>query len=202
MSTDNIESADQGNAEALSSAALARRRILLKGVGKGTAVLAATVPIQTLAGQSLLTFDGKHQCSVSGMHSGVHSTTPSGTAVCGGYSPGWWGQSYKDGAPKHWPPGVNFNAPVTTVFQYFTRTNKDGSVPTLFQVMDPKDKTGQFSSTDEFHWISAWLNALSYSFNFPYSGEEVLRFYNQGPASSVYQDALTFFKDFMETHNF
>lgn len=201
MSTENIESAGQGKAEALSAAALARRRILLKGVGKGTAVLAASVPIQTLAGQSLLTFDGKHQCSVSGMHSGVHSATPSDTPVCGGYSPGWWGQSTPNGVPKHWPAGVNFNALVTSVFQYFTRTNEDGSVPTLFQVMDPKDKTGKFSNTDEFHWISAWLNALSHSFNFPYSADEVLIFYNQGPASSAYQDALTFFKDFMETHN-
>lgn len=201
MSIENIEPTVQGKAEVLSSAAVARRRILLKGVGKGTAVLAATVPIQTLAGQSLLTFDGKHQCSVSGMHSGVHSATPTDTAVCGGYSPGWYGQSNTDGTPKHWPSGVNYNAPVTSVFHNFRRTNDDGSTPTLFQVMDPKDKSGKFSNTDEFHWICAWLNALSHSFNFPYSGDEVLGFYNQGPASSAYQDALTFFKDFMETHN-
>lgn len=200
MSTENTESAGQGKAEALSAAALARRRILLKGVGKGTAVLAASVPIQTLAGQSLLTFDGKHQCSVSGMHSGVHSATPSNTPVCGGYSPGRYGQSYKDGAPKHWPAGVNYNALVTSVFKDSRLTNDDGSVPTLFQVMSPKDKTGMFANTDEFHWITAWLNALSHSFNFPYSGDEVLAFYNQGTGSTAYADALEFFKTYMETH--
>ena len=78
--------------EPMSAEATARRLVLLKGLGRGAAVLAASVPIQTLATQSVLTPGGQHQCTVSGMHSGVHSTTTT-TLVCGGYSPGWWGQS-------------------------------------------------------------------------------------------------------------
>jgi len=38
MNRENIEPTGQGKAEAFSSAAIARRRILLNGVGKGAAV--------------------------------------------------------------------------------------------------------------------------------------------------------------------
>lgn len=205
MSTENIESTGPAKEEALSTVAVARRRILLKGVGKGAAVLAATVPIQTLAGQRLLTFDRKHQCSVSGMQSGVHSATPSNTPVCGGYSPGWWGQTdWKQGDPgsptprRAWPTLPNswsYATPCRSVFAYSTLRNIDGSLPTLFQVMSPG---GQFSNSDEFHWICAWLNALSHSFNFPYSGQEVLDFYNAGLGTTTYDNALAFFKTYME----
>lgn len=206
MNIENTESTGRAKAEALSSAAIARRRVLLKGVGKGSAVLAATVPLQTLAGQSLLTFDGKHQCSVSGMHSGVHSATPTTTPVCGGYSPGWWGQSQiVDGkiVPKRaWPTlpnGWTFNTKCDAVFTKCTLRNTDGSKPSLFQIVEPQEPISKFSNTDEFHWVCAWLNALSHSFNFPYSGQQVLDFYNS-PSITVYQDALTFFKTYMETH--
>lgn len=207
MSIKKIESTGQGTAGVLSSATIARRRILLKGVGKGAAVLAAAVPIQTLAGQSLLTFDGKHQCSVSGMHSGVHSATPPNTPLCGGYSPGWWGQSEtvkgKMVPKRPWPTlpnGWTFDTPCDAVFTQCTLRNTDGSKPSLFQVVEPKEPISRFANTDEFHWVCAWLNALSHSFNFPYSGQQVLDFYTQGLASTAYQDALTFFKTYMETH--
>lgn len=202
MSTENIEAPGQGKAGGLSSAALARRRILLKGVGKGAAVLAATVPLQTLAGQRLITFDGQHQCSISGMHSGVHSATTT-AAVCGGYGPDWWGQSETINGklvPSHaWP--VPFKTQCKQVFKAsgYLR-NTDGGFPTLFEVLSPADNSRNFADTDEFHWICAWLNALSFSFNFPYSGDEVLAFYNQGSASPAYRDALEFFKTYMETH--
>lgn len=203
MSTEDIEPTGQGKAEALSSAAIARRHMLLKGVGKGSVVLAATIPIQTLATQTLLTEGLAHQCSVSGMHSGVHSATTT-TLTCGGYSPGWWGQS--DNAtptvPKHWPTLPNSRTYATTcvtVFTKFNLLNDDRSLPTLFQVMSPKDKSGKFSNTDEFHWICAWLNALSHSFPFPYTGQQVLDFYDS-PTTAAYDDALTFFKTYMEAH--
>ncbi|MDO8286569.1 MAG: hypothetical protein Q7T69_16290 [Rhodoferax sp.] len=178
----------------LSADALARRSLLLKGLGRGSAVLAATVPLQTLAGQSLLTFDGKHQCSVSGMHSGVHSATPSNTPTCGGYSPGWWGQSKTvDGkiVPRRaWP--IDYRIKCDTVFTRCTLLNANGTKPSLFQIMSDS----RFASSDEFHWVCAYLNALSHSFNFPYTGQEVIDFYN----SPSYADALAFFKTYMETH--
>lgn len=191
----------QAEIQALSSQAIARRHMLLKGLGKGSAVLAATVPIRTLANQSVLTFDGKHQCSVSGMQSGVHSATTS-SVTCGGYSPGWWGQTTTNNGQlvprRPWPIG-NPNAPCVNTFGACKLRNPGGSQPTLFEVMSPQ-AGGKFSNTDEYHWICAWLNALSNSFNFPYSGTQVLAFYNAGSGSTVYQNALTFFKTYMENH--
>ena len=198
QNTENPRAIPGNPAETLSATAIARRHALLKGVGKGSAVLAATVSLQTLAGQSLLTFDGKHQCSVSGQHSGVHSATPKGTLRCGGYSPGWWGQVEVNSNPKTpsrtWPTlpdSLSYNSKCNLVFTKQTLLND----PTLFQVME----NPLYASTDERHWICAWLNALSHSFNFPYTGQQVLDYYNNTSAV-VYQNALTFFKDFMETH--
>lgn len=198
MATENTEAAGQNKSGAFTSAAIARRRMLLKGVGKGTAVLAASVPIQTLANQSLLTFDGKHQASISGMFSGVHSATPTTTPLAGGFSPGWWGQSNSDTPlvpSRTWPAlpgGWTYNTKCRSVF---TQTTLPGD-PTLFQVM----QLPIYANTDERHWICAWLNALSHSFNFPYSGQQVVDFYNQGRGSAAYTNALTFFKTYMETH--
>jgi len=200
MSTENIKPLNLDEVQVSPSAGFGRRDILLKGINKGAIVVSVAAPIQTLAGQSLLTFDGKHQCSISGMQSGVHSATPTNSQICGGYSPGWWGQSTRYGKPKHWPAYVNYAASVTSVFQYSKLQNPNGTEPTLFQVMDPRNHGAQFSNTDEFHWICAWLNALVNRFNFPYLAAEVLEFYNQGPASKTYQDALVFFKTYMETH--
>lgn len=200
MNTKNVKSVSQDETQIPSSTVFARRDILLKGINKGAIVVSAVAPIQTLAGQNLLTFDGKHQCSISGMQSGVHSATPANSQICGGYSPGWWGQSTQYGKPKHWPTYLNYAASVTSVFQYSKLRNHNGTEPTLFQVMDPRNHGGQFSNTEEFHWICAWLNAHVNRFNFPYSAAEVLEFYNQGPASKTYQDALIFFKTYMETH--
>ena len=192
MTANNSTPSDtaEANRPTLSPDALARRQMLLKGLGKGSVVLAATVPLQTLAGQSLLTFDGKHQCSVSGMHSGVHSATPTNTPVCGGYSPGWWKQVNDAGtAPRRtWPllpNGWTYNTKCSAVFSLHPLSGN----PTLFEVMR------NFPNTDEYHWICAWLNALSQSFNFPYTGQEVLDFYY---SPSQYADALAFFKTYME----
>ena len=67
----------------------------------------------------------------------------------------------------------------------------DGSVATLWQVVS------KFSSTDECHWVCAWLNATVGAFNFPYSPAEVIALYND---TSKYAAALTFFKTYMESH--
>lgn len=183
----------------LSTEALARRSLLLKGLGRGSVVLAATVPLQTLAGQSLLTFDGKHQCSVSGMHSGVHSATPTNTPICGGYSPGWWGQSQtvngKTVPKRDWP--IVYTTKCKRIFTRSSLVNDDGTLPSLFQIVEPKESISKFSNTDEFHWVCAYLNALSHSFNFPYTGQQVIDFYN---TPSSYADALAFFTTYMETH--
>lgn len=180
MSTKNTESADNGQAAALSSAAIARRRILLKGVGKGAAVLAATVPIQTLAGQSLLTFDGTHACVVSGIGSGVHSTTPGNTQRCAGFNITYW-RTLKQ---TDWPTGT------------YGKLWKDVFVSISPYSSDSLSKIVKNSTTPaEAHWVVAWLNATRPhpSYPFPYLPDQVRDF---NTANST--DAFTFFRDFME----
>ena len=182
MGTNKIESAGNGQAAALSSAAIARRRILLKGVGKGAAVLAATVPIQTLANQSLLTFDGLHQCTVSGMKSGVHSTTPGTTPLCGGFSILHW----SDLNTTQWPGGTSTSG--LKWKQVFT-TSSPYNNNTLVEILKTR------SSSAEAHWIVAWLNATRPppGTPFPYTPDQVVA-YNTAASA----DAYTFFTTFME----
>lgn len=176
---------------------LARRHALLKGVGKGAAVMAASVPIRTLAAPTTLTFtaDGR-RCTISGAQSGVHSADTL-TLVCGGYSPGYWGQADSADPTKPrrtWP--TDPNATCRSIFKNSTLRNANYTWPTLFQVMSDT----RFASSDEFHWIAAWLNATAKALNFPYSAAEVLGFYNAGAGATSYQNALKFFKDNLETH--
>jgi hypothetical protein len=134
------------------------------------------------------------------MQSGVHSAVPANTPICGGYSPGWWGQA--DGGKsddvdslkprRTWPSLPNGWTYKTPCKYVFTRRSLPGN-PSLFQVVHPP----AYANTDEFHWICAWLNALSHSFNFPYTGQQVIDLYNS-PTES--QNALAFFKTYMETH--
>lgn len=197
-----INNADSGTDLTLDS--VARRRLLLKNIGKGAAALAATVPVQTLAqGTALLTADGR-RCSVSGMQSGVHSQSPDSSSICGGYSPGWWQQNSHKKA-KHWPSNVNPDAPYNAVFTHdsvadITNSNGTTRVPTLWEVMHDAGSAG-YRNTDLWHWIGAWLNGFDQTvFNFPYNHAEILSFYNL-PTSDINRvKALELIKVFLETH--
>lgn len=191
MSIKHTKQADSGT---LSPAAIARRHALLKGLSRGSVVLAVAAPIQTLASNTLLTADRNHVCSISGMQSVLHSASPN-CQVCGGYSPGWWKQRDGSRPRRTWPTlpmGWTYNTPCKNVFTQcgFPATTS------LFNAL------WDYPNTDEYHWICAWLNALSHSFNFPYSGAQVLGFYNAGKGTPTYNNALLFFKTYMETHTF
>lgn len=56
MGIENMEPTGQTKVDVPFIAAVARRRISFKGIGKDAAVLAATVQLQALATPSLLTF--------------------------------------------------------------------------------------------------------------------------------------------------
>lgn len=191
MQVENTKETGLTGAEPLSSTALARRHLLLKGVGKGALLAAAAVPIQTLAGTGMLTGAGKDgqpavRCSVSGMQSGIHSAAPS-PGTCGGKSPGWWKQSPQQ-PHAHWPASVNPDAAITTVCSRST-LQVSGSPATLWQV------ASDFPNSDEVHWVCAWLNATVGAYNFPYTPAEVIALYQD---LSKYAAALTFFKVYME----
>jgi hypothetical protein len=103
MTTKNLKSIDPKNADALSSSAFARRRMLLKGLGKSGAVLVGSASIQSLASATnLVTGDG-HKCSISGQHSAVHSQSTN-TQTCGGHTC----EHYK--VKTKWPTHINCDA--------------------------------------------------------------------------------------------
>ena len=198
MNTENIDSTGQGKTERLLSVAVARRRVLLRGVGKGAAVLAATVPIQTLASQSVLTVDGMHQCTVSGMQSGVHSATPTGTPTCRGYKPSRYGTlsfwpGYAAGPPPHATNTVGSITFNETAFfaNVFGSGSSSGNPARLINIVTSG------SPEPEQVWVTALLNAIKNpaGFNFPYTPSQVLAFYSPDPLNP----ALSFFRTYMQT---
>lgn len=208
MGTKKIEVSESSAVkEVLSSSAIDRRRALLKGVGKGVAVLGATVPLKALATLppgSVFTYNGtgtatQIRCGVSGMTSGVHSRDVT-TTQCMGYSPGWWGQEEtvnEQIVPRRtWP--VAYNTPYTDKFPKEVLALVDGRVPTMFEVM----RLSAYSSSTTRHWICAYLNAMGgapASWNFPYSGQEILDFYN-GIGQYTTDQAYSFLTTYMEKH--
>src|SRR5437762_14094568 len=78
--TDGLEGAGQPEISAASvisatgdaNHVMSRRRVLLKGIGKGSAILAAAAPIKTLASTPSVTANGQI-CTISGVQSGAHS---------------------------------------------------------------------------------------------------------------------------------
>lgn len=205
MTTKNTELMHQEKSQTPSSPTLARRHMLLKSLGKGSAVLAASVPIQTLAQSSVLLTPNGLRCSVSGMQSSVHSNPTAGT-TCGGYSPGWWGQAdtvTQNGQTlrvprRSWAP-VNPDASVTGTFTQ-TGTDDPGvdfSGKTLFNVMDEP----AFASTKTRHWIGAYLNGYYQSANhFPYTAEEILSFYDLASNDANRAAAYTLITTYLENH--
>lgn len=187
MSTENIEQPDQESSEVLSAAAIARRHALLKGLSRGSVVLAAATPISTLANQTVLTFDNR-VCSLSGWQSVVTTSRSTSTLKCEGYSPGWWKQHKKTGEyALNWPSlpnGLNYNSQCKSVFSRF------GHDCSLFDALwdHPNDV--------HYHWICAWLNALDtsgHTINFPYNANQVMTFYHNND-----QNALAFFTNYLE----
>lgn len=181
-------------AESLSSEALARRRALLKGLSKGSAVAAVVVPINSLATTTVL--GGNKLCTVSGVQSNVGSATIGG-ATCQGYSTTYYAKV------KKWP-GYTAGPPASASFSVSGRsctqnsTFKDvfggGSTNTLMTIITSAP------GSDEAAWVAALLNALNKppGFNFPYSADQVVTFY-KSPTQSA--NALYFFKTYMQMVN-
>ncbi len=202
-STETIHDGDQSDARDSETVdKIARRRLLLSSVSGGVVLLAAASPIKALAQTSTCT---NNQCTISGMKSANHSFKPGECdAPCGGYSPGFWGQvdhtqvdtqgrkkpgetEYEKTPRRSWP--TNHSQAVNTVLV------KSALNISLFELM----WNHKYASSDERHWICAWLNAQKSppGYNFPYSKEEVIGFY----MGDRYHEALSFFKNYMETHN-
>lgn len=191
MSRPPIESEDAPRAAGSAHGLLAsRRRLLLKGIGRGGALLAgAAVPIRTLAAIPSVTASGRI-CSISGVQSAVHSG-PTSLPTCAGRMP----VSYAE--VENWPYGdttytvglVSFDK--TSKFQEVFGTSPNGNalLKNILKLMP---------SSDEAHWIAALFNAIRPppGYEFPYSPSEVLDLYHDPARSDA---ALAFFKGYMET---
>ncbi|MBX9793677.1 MAG: hypothetical protein K2Y02_05200 [Burkholderiaceae bacterium] len=181
-----VPTVDSGLMEPLSDSALARRRAVFKGIGKGGAVLAASVPIKTLAGQRILTNGGAHQCSVSGMQSGVHSAGTN-DVYCDGYDCDHWGKKdpVKNRPLNSWPSGCTYTASCSSVFPNCGFPNR-----TLFEVICPS--SSYVGTVDQRQWICSWLNASLGAYNYPHSPQQVIAFCS--PSHPQRTDALAFYK--------
>lgn len=194
--------------QASTSASLERRALLLRSMGKGSAVLAAaTLPVHTLASTPTIVIQGAKdqdnkpiRCTISGMQSGMGSRMPA-TDTCTGKSPGFWHK------PEHWitsqkdiilarrKPTFNsfFGPPTTTkgmhTLEQFLRTTGQ---PYRGQVKN-------LNNTDEWHWIGAWMNAMANRQvgikNFPYTAPQIIDLYrNPQKFNTTREKALDFLK--------
>lgn len=184
------------SSRAMSSEALARRRMLLKGLGKGSAALAVVVPIQTLAATTII--GGTKLCTVSGVHSNIGSHNATGQqSECSGYQPShyamlanWPGYSSPPATTSNTVGSITFteNDYFATVFGGGSTGNNAAKLLTIVQTGSP---------ASEQVWVTALLNAIKnpIGFNFPYTPQQVLDFYNSPQAAQ----ALLFFQGYMQT---
>lgn len=168
-----------------------RRRLLLSGVLKGSALAATAVPIRSFASTPSLTKDGRI-CTISGAQSAAHSQK-STLPPCKGWSPGY----YK--MVEHWPNYNSASNPLgknnvgNVAFDINTQFNKVfGSGPTtaLITIMLTVE------NSLEFHYIAALLNAIKppSGYVFPYSASEVIAIYNSPQKAS----GKDFFYNYLE----
>ncbi len=185
----------------LTSDALARRRMLLKSLGKGSSVIAAAaLPMHTLAGTGTLAIasNGK-RCTVSSMASGVHSKETT-TETCSGRKP----SSYAN--PSTWP-SASFDSATNsyvvsssgiTSFRNTSAFNVvfgGGASTTIGTIMS----TAQ--NSDEAVWITALFNSIigmsgvtsTGVKNFPYTPAQVIAMHTSKPT------AVAFFRDFLQS---
>lgn len=168
---------------ALSDESLARRRLLMKSLGKGAAVVAASVPLQSLAagnlGASRLPGTTK-KCIVSGNLSTVGSVSPLVDNECSGYSPTYYSNL------SNWPALPAGKSPASPFSDFFPGSN----------VSTPMSTVVQGGGSDAV-WAVAYLNSLGPAIlNFPYTDVEVVNFYTASNSA-----ALNFFQQFMQNRN-
>ena len=172
----------------LSATALARRKMLLTSLGKGSAVVAAAaLPLKALAATPTVTsINGPGgapvRCTISGAQSGVHSKETI-TATCAGRKPSSYGPPAVS-ILTPWPGNLKKSTPFNVVFLSSPVTS------TLINII----QTAPVS--DNAYWIAAFLNALSGLpvTNFPYTPTEVQGLFVTNPVN-----ALIFFKTYMST---
>lgn len=181
--------------ETLTTPALARRRALVRGLGKGGAALAVVAPIQSFAVPRLT---DNRICSLSGAMSAVNSHAAAGT-VCSGYMPThYYAPNPKFSTimdPKNWP--------TSSTYWPTGQTDQTLTFSLIFGGSDGRLVIEIFGSTstadiDKKFWIATYFNAMLYEtapLYFPYTPSQVQSQYN-GTQSAAF---LQFYKDYLST---
>ena len=188
---------------AKSGESLARRRALLRGLGKGSAALALVVPIQTLAVTTIV--GGTKLCTVSGVQSNVGSHHPGTVTTCQGNSPtyfqtlaNWPGVSSSTPSRKtNTVDGITFTQ--VSTFAFVFGSGSSTALKDILAAASPPSPPPTQTTLDEAAWVTALLNALKNTsgFNFPYTPSQVRAFYTGGGTLKV--QALAFFQGYMQT---
>lgn len=191
----------------------ARRKAILKGLGKTAAVAGAAIPLSSLAGARLrYESAGKNfHCSTSGHMSVLMSGAVTQIAVCQGLLPSeykffhnssstWNGTSIGKGKWARWPNngtnaicvGVNGTAftPIATFSQVFGAGPSDPNTDKIGFLVTGGTASGQ--------WITALLNAQRYPSKFPHTPAEVIAQYTgdatrKAAALSLYENHVNKF---------
>lgn len=149
----------QSGISGLSSDATARRRMLLKSLGKGSSVIAAAaIPMHTLAATGTLskTINGT-RCTVSSMASGVHSQDPT-TETCAGLT------TSRFADPKNWPMVSKENGKYTVSCPGITKFDESSTYSSIFgcgsNSKNLKIILNSFSDSDEGVWVTALFNSI------------------------------------------
>jgi hypothetical protein len=182
-------------APALPADALARRRLLLKGLGRGSAAVAVMAPVQSLMAQSPVRL-----CTVSGVQSNVGSGRTGGTTEqCQGYSQGYFAvlanwPNYRKNPKRaiNVADGRSFDQNSSFAFVFNDTSASTDSLITLIASGTASQKI----------WITALLNSIkragipaSQIGYFPYTATEVVGLYND-PAKRAAAEA--FFTGYLE----
>lgn len=185
----------------------ARRKAILKGLGKTAAIAGAAAPLSSLAG-ARLRFDKAGQnmhCSVSGQMSVLMSGAVTSIPVCmgllpskyryvnGGGNPTAWNGQQNNIAKANWPewPGTTnafvtgINGTAFTPAATFAQVFGSGSSTKIGLLVE-----GQ-GLADEAQWVAALLNAQRFPAKFPHTNAEVIAQYGdvsrRASALALYQ---------------
>lgn len=180
-----------------SLASASRRRALLKGLGKATAVAGAAIPLRSLAtGEKNLRLpkNGKnYRCTVSAQASLLHSAAATLPPACSGKplvhycTHSNWPQV--NNQPVCWVGAGSFpkTASLNTVMNAGSGTTR--SAKSLAELL------ADYPTSDEAHWVVALLNAYKDAPSFPYSTSQVRDLYAN---TTKRADAIAFFRTYME----
>lgn len=183
----------------------ARRRALLKGLGKTAAIAGAAMPLRSLAGSGRMrlkkTDNKNYNCSVSGNMSVMLSTGADALPQCSGKPPSHYcsnnGRCDNDDKARWtnwWNDGASAVCYKNTARTLYCRPTT--SFNSVFG-SGPSTMIGALCNlaipTEETHWVTALLNSNVRETTFPHSPEQVIALYGSSNRAAAY----AFFKDWM-----